>query len=208
MKYCWPWCSVQRTILKSSFDIYSLAISYASFSLWGTERICFTTKPIELVSHYQIMVSRIHVLLAESCIDEKGYLSSTVRIAWSMISGPLNCEITSLSAVDHIPFKHFVTIRSVIASEPKNVTSCPWICEAENSYLSRKIQIERWSILHNDVIWFISTCSSFTRWVRSFEFHNNSSTPTGILDMLNTLNLFWLCDPFLYHLHIQDARIH
>jgi hypothetical protein len=57
--------------------------------------------------------------------------------------------VTSLSAMYRIPIKYFVTVEEVLTFEPKIVTNCPWISEAENPYLSRKRQIERWSILYD-----------------------------------------------------------
>jgi hypothetical protein len=57
--------------------------------------------------------------------------------------GPSNFEVTSSSAAHHVSFKYFVTAEQAIASEPKTVTSFPWMSEAENICLSRKMQIER-----------------------------------------------------------------
>jgi hypothetical protein len=68
MKYCQPWCSAERTILKRSFGICTLVVSYALFNWSGTQWRCFTTNPIELVSHRQTVVGGIH---CQNCLINK-----------------------------------------------------------------------------------------------------------------------------------------
>jgi hypothetical protein len=41
------WCWTERTIISCLFEIWILAINWASFWMWKTQRRWFTIKPIE-----------------------------------------------------------------------------------------------------------------------------------------------------------------
>jgi hypothetical protein len=143
MKYYHPWCSAERRIVKSLFDICTLAASCASFSLWGTQRRCFTTKPIEFVSRHHTVVAGMHVLLDMLRTDKNSSSSNVVSIIWSKTPGPSDIGFASLSGVQSSPLRYLFIVECAIAFGPRAATSFPWMVEADNLCLSRNKQIER-----------------------------------------------------------------
>jgi hypothetical protein len=112
--------------------------------------------------HYTI-ITGMHVLFAILCTDENGCSTNVVWIAWSTISGPLiYIGLASLYGVQRSPLRYFVTVESAIALEPRIITNYLWMIEADNLYLSRKRQIERWHSVHD--VKFECHNRSFRNW--------------------------------------------
>jgi hypothetical protein len=58
-------------------------------------------------------------------------------------------DLASLSGAQNSPLRYYITVEQTITPEPMIATNYLWMIEADNSCLSRKRQIERWSIVHD-----------------------------------------------------------